>query len=467
MTDKPTTDALAFFDDLLTYKFPYLQIPSISIAVAKNSKVIYAKAIGQADIAKDIAASRDTIYRVASNSKMFTAVAIMQLQEKQLLRLDDAAITYVPWLADHQDQRWSQVTIRQLLSHSAGMIRDSSRSGYWGLQHPFPNDEAFKEVVLNDSLVFDPNITMKYSNYGFGLLGLIIANVSGVSYADYVTKHIITILKLKNTYPDYSDAIKHKVATGYAGKTPTGIRLPIESSQTNSLMAATGFCSTPSDMSLFATELYNDSTLLLSIESKREMQRIHSKARYGRGTKQFYGLGLGSGDINGKTAYGHGGGYPGHLTETLFIPEMDISICVIINTRGVGPARFAKTIIECIRWFANNHVKSPKHDLTKFTARTGTIWGEIDTIGYGNSIISSFTDIPFDFENAERLTRVNDTTVKITNTSSFAGPGETMQYIYKDSGALDYIDDQGLKIYPAAVRDKEWETLNSISLPRE
>lgn len=467
MTDRPTTDALAFFDDLLTYKFPYLQIPSISIAVAKNSKVIYKKAIGQADTANGTAASTDTIYRVASNSKMFTAVAILQLQEKQLLRLDDVAVTYIPWLADHQDKRWRQVTIRQLLSHSAGTIRDSSQSGYWGLQHSFPSDEAFKSAVLNDSLVFDPNTTMKYSNYGFGLLGLIVANVSGISYADYVTKNIITILKLKNTYADYSDAIKDKVATGYAGKTPAGIRLPIEPSQTHSLMAATGFCSTPGDMCIFVAELYNDSTLLLSVESKREMQRIHSKARYGRGSKQFYGLGLESGDMNDIIAYGHGGGFPGHLTETLFVPEMDISLSVIINTRGVPPARFARTILESIRWFTDNYVKSPKHDLTKFTVRTGTIWGEIDTIGYGNAIISSITDIPFDFENAERLTRINDTTIKATNTSSFAGPGETMKYIYKGSGALDYIDDQGLKIYPVVVRDKEWETLNTISLSRE
>lgn len=466
MTDKATTDALDFFDDLLTYKFPYLQIPSISIAVAKNSTIIYQKAIGQADIANDSAASTDTLYRVASNSKMFTATAILQLHEKNLLRLDDTVATYVPWLADHSDIRWGHVTIRQLLSHSAGVIRDSSRSGYWGLQYPFPVDEELKKVVLNDSLVFDPNTTMKYSNYGYGLLGLVVSSIAGISYVDYVTNNIINILKLKNTYPDYTDAINDRVAIGYAGRSPEGKRLPIEPSQTFSLVAATGFCSTPSDMSLFAAELYNDSTLLLSLESKREMQRIHAKARYGRGTKQFYGLGLEMGEINSVNVYGHGGGFPGHLTETLFIPEMDISISVIINTRGVPPIRFARTIIESIQWYAANYVKSPEYDLTKFTARTGTIWGEIDTIGYGDSIISSMTDIPFDFQHAERFTRINDTTIKVTNTSSFAGPGETMEYVYKDNGVLDYIDDQGLKIYPAVVRDKEWETLDTISLPR-
>lgn len=117
MNRKALKDAIAYFDDLLQYEFPYLDIPSLSIAASYESKPIYSRSLGYADVAADREATPETPYRIASNSKMFTATAILQLQETGKLQLDDAAITFLPWLREHADTRWQEVTLRQLLSH--------------------------------------------------------------------------------------------------------------------------------------------------------------------------------------------------------------------------------------------------------------------------------------------------------------------------------------------------------------
>lgn len=464
MNSKALNDAITYFDSLLEYKFPYLHIPSISIAASYRSKIVYARSIGLADPSTNRKATPQTSYRVASNSKMFTATALLQLQEANKLKLDDTVVSFLPWLKKHTDTRWQQVTVRQLLSHSAGVSRDSSRSGYWSFQYPFPTVAEMQKVILEDELVYDPNISMKYSNYGFSLLGLVVEKVSDMTYNDYVKKNIVDKAQLNQTAPEYNETMDDDLAVGHTGETRYGRKLPIDHASTRGLSPATGFVSTPSDMCRFLDTLHDDSGRLLSIQSRREMARIHSKARYGQGMKQFYGLGLEMGEMDGKWAVGHGGGFPGQVTFTMHLPEDSLSISVMANTREFNAGRIAKSLLTAIVWFNQKYVTHPKHDLTKFSTRVGTMWGEIDFLGYGDSLISLSPNFPLDFENAERLERIDNKTVKVVNTSSFAGPGETMRYHFKKDGSIAYLEDQGTILLPVKERDAKWNNITRISL---
>lgn len=464
MKKQALQDAAQYIDGFLGYLFGELEVPSLSYAIVHKGEVVHSAALGDAVIGKE-AATPATRYRVASNSKMFTGVAILQLQENKKLRLDDTAASHITWLAEHTDERWRQVTIRQLLSHTAGCIRDSSQSGFWALEYEFPDAEALRQQVLHDELVFDENTTMKYSNYGFGLLGQIIESVSGQRYAAYVDEHIIKPLGLANTTMEYDAQYSHQSATGYTGLTP-GVRrhIPIEPINTRALAAATGCMSTPTDLALFVSRLFSETSEILMPASVRELHRIHAKVKYSEQTDRFYGLGFELGEYDGKDSVGHGGGFPGQLTQTIAIPQDDIAVSVTINTYGQPPLVVAKSILNALYWFDSQYVAEPKQDLRRFTFRTGHLWGATDNVGYGDTLVCVPTKLPLDFSYAERMERVDDTTVKITDTSSFLSPGETMKYVFDEQGVVRYIDEQGVKLYGAEARDKLWAGLKKISI---
>lgn len=122
------------------------------------------EAYGYADLEKKTKLTPQHIFRIASHSKTFTATALMQLQEQGKLRIDDYVIDYLPWLKGHKDKRWQKITIRQLMSHGAGVIRDGLNADYWQLERPFPAQEELKGEILEADIDIDNNTKLKYSN---------------------------------------------------------------------------------------------------------------------------------------------------------------------------------------------------------------------------------------------------------------------------------------------------------------
>ena len=116
--------AASFIESWLQSRYDRLDIPGFVVGIAHEGKMVFRRAYGYANLERKEPLTPDHIFRIASQSKMFTATAVLQLQEQGKLRLDDCVTDYIPWLREHQDKRWQQVTIRQLLSHSAGVIRD-------------------------------------------------------------------------------------------------------------------------------------------------------------------------------------------------------------------------------------------------------------------------------------------------------------------------------------------------------
>jgi D-alanyl-D-alanine carboxypeptidase len=178
--------------------------PGMSLLVVKDSKIVYSKGFGWADRPKKIKATPETVYHWFSITKVITAVAIMQLEEKGKLKLADKVSHYLPFFkVKYPSDSSKQITILDLLNHSAG-FKDAKLDLIKWVHHdgePSVNQtELIKRVLPKYSkLIYDPGSQTKYTNIGYMVLGAIIEKVSGQNYEDYVRQNILIPLGMKHT----------------------------------------------------------------------------------------------------------------------------------------------------------------------------------------------------------------------------------------------------------------------------
>lgn len=204
--DKTLKKTLDFW---LPWKIQNDKIPGIVACISRNGKTLYNNAFGYANLEKGLAMTPSALFRVASMSKMFTAVAILQLVEKKKITLQ-TRISKIIKEFDTDDLK--AITIKDLLQHRGGVFRDSGKN-YW-------NENAFTDDVLADinadTKVTNRNVDFKYSNFGFSILGKVIEAVTGEKYIEYIDRCILQRLNLKDTYPDYDLSLDSRLATGYS-----------------------------------------------------------------------------------------------------------------------------------------------------------------------------------------------------------------------------------------------------------
>ena len=350
MNERALKEAADYIKGWLRFNYERRDIPGFTVAIAHDGKTILNRAYGYANLEKQEKLTPNHLFRIASHSKTFTATAIMQLQEQGKLHIDDNIVDYLKWLKHHKDKRWNNVTIRQLLSHGAGVIRDGTDSDYWILEYPFPDEAEFKKIILATDLVIDNNTRLKYSNFGYTLLGMLVAQVSDLPYNDYVVENIIKPLGLSNTGPELISQISNRLVTGYTPLGPDKQRLPVAQVNTHSMSAATGFYSNGEDLCKYFTAHMIGSGKLLSDESKTEMQQMQWKAKNTR-DKIEYGLGLDIEYLNKHRLLGHGGGFPGSITRSFFDPKRKIVVIVLTNANGGPATHINKNVIKVLDYF--------------------------------------------------------------------------------------------------------------------
>src|SRR5882757_2945790 len=155
----------------LEYQRRYLRTPGVQAAIRVGDELILSTAIGSSDEVLGTPLRTDHLFRIASHSKTFTATSIMQLVEQGKVRLDDPIDQYVAELAGGE---LAPVTLRELLGHQGGVIRDGLEKDYWQLMDPFPDRAALVELCRTGGRIYQPNEYFKYTNIGYSLLGLVI-----------------------------------------------------------------------------------------------------------------------------------------------------------------------------------------------------------------------------------------------------------------------------------------------------
>jgi CubicO group peptidase (beta-lactamase class C family) len=436
--------ALDYIPQWLDYQMRESEQPGCVIAIVCEGKVVLEQAFGYADIVSRTPLTPRHRFRVASHSKSFTAAGIMKLREQCKLGLDDRVGQYVhglhPAIAD--------ATIAQLLSHTAGIVRDGSDSGQWQDRRPFL-DAAELRRDLAAAPVLEPNTRFKYSNHGYGLAGLVIEAVTGTPYPDWVKQAIIDATGLDETLPDMPVAAAVPVARGHSSKLPLGRRVVIPGDNpTNSLSPATGFVSTARDLAHWFAQL--DPTAkesVVSVASRREM--IRRQWRYPHSSlERYYGLGI----ISGKAAewdwFGHGGAFQGFASRTVALPEPALAVSVLTNA-GDGPAdRWLDGATHILACFAKRGV--PIGEVRDWTGRWWTTWGAIDLLPMGEKVIVATPSLPNPFTDASEISPCGIDCGRICLAPGSGRHGEAVRRVRGSDGNIDELWLGGVRFLPEA-----------------
>ena len=310
-------------------------LAGLSIGVGQGNDVLVAKGYGYADLENDVPATAQTVYRIGSITKQFTALAILELRERGLVSLDDAITKFLPGYST----QGHRVTVHHLLTHTSG-IRSYTTLGpdFWGgavrldLSHEQPID-----MFEDEPFDFPPGERWKYNNSGYYLLGVIVERATGEPYRDYVERHVFQPLGMRgSSYCDERTIVPHRAA-GYA--LSDGILYNDGPISMNVPGAAGALCSTVLDLLKWQRALNDD--VLISEESRRRMT-AESTLGDGSGTRYAYGLGVRM--INGRRVLTHAGGINGFSTILTHCPEDDLTVAVLANVERSGPARLARAI---------------------------------------------------------------------------------------------------------------------------
>jgi CubicO group peptidase (beta-lactamase class C family) len=425
-------DACAYFDTWLAFRARLARIPGIQAAVLHDSDIVLSTAHGLADVAAGTPLTTAHRFRIASHSKTFTATAVVALAEGGVLRLDD---TVGRWLPDVVGTGVGDVTLRELLAHGGGLVRDGWDGDHWQLVRAFPDPAGLQRIAADAAAVLARNERFKYSNVGFSLLGAVIEAATGTPYPEHVRGALLAPLGLTATSPDIDPTDAGDHATGYSAVAYADARVPIDHIATGAMAAATGFSSTADDVVRWASAHFRGDERVLSDDAKRQMQRTEWKVE-GSGE---YGLGFAVADLGERRVLGHGGGFPGFITHTWFDPADRLAVAVLTNTID-GPAQTAASVLVRLVDLAQQASRADDHppveDPTRFTGRFTTLWGCLDVVALGGRLFAMSPALDDPIPAVQRLAMVDDDTLRIDAAPGYGSPGERFEYRRDSSGAV-------------------------------
>lgn len=335
--------------------------PGLAWGVIVDGELAASGAVGLRDVEANQPATPQSIFRIASMSKSFTALAILALRDEGKLSLDDAVTSHIPEFAGVAlpTKDAPAITIRHLLTHSEGFPEDNP----WGDRQLAIPDKTMSEW-LKQGLPFStsPGTAFEYSNYGFALLGRIVSNVSGMPFGDYIRSRILTPLGMRSTHWETSQVPADRIAHGYRRNGERWIKeAPLAHGSFGSMG---GLYTSTEDLARYVAFMLSAwpprddaETGPVRRSSVREMQQgqRHSGLAVFRTAPEApltvrasaYAYGLGSTqDCRFRIAVAHGGGLPGYGSTMQWLPDYGIGVIVFANLTYAGAGGIGRAILE-------------------------------------------------------------------------------------------------------------------------
>ena len=416
-------------------------LPGLSIGIVHDQQRVWAAGFGRAGFEPARPATPDTLYRIASITKLFTSTAILQLRDAGKLRLDDPLVEHLPWFRiGRAHAEAPAVTIRHLLTHTAGLPREAGFP-YW-TDGDFPTAPQIRDKLAEQQAALPTETEWKYSNLGLTLAGEIVATVSGRAYPEYVAEHILEPLGMRRTWVTTPPADHPDLATGYARRLPTGGRSVAPFTDCDGITPAANMTTSVSDLTRFAMLQFRDGPAggaqILRGSTLREMQRVHwLEPDWEAG----WGLGFRVMRTRGKTYVGHGGALRGYRTIIHLCPADRIGVVVLTNADDGNPLQFAD---KAFQWVAPAIVKavtppapaSPPAAWERYAGRYRSPWADVQVLVVEGRLAMIDPSLPDPMLAVTWLQPVSEHTFRGETKNGFGSHGEPVVFALAADGRV-------------------------------
>ena len=362
------------------------RVPGVAYGIVIDGRLAHSGAVGYRDVGAKAPVDADTVFRIASMTKSFTALCIMRLRDEGKLSLDDPAERYVPELAGliYPTADSPRITIRHLLSHAEGFPEDNP----WGDRQLAATD-AGMAAMMTRGIPFStaPGTAYEYSNYGFAILGRIVAKVSGISYRQYVKAKILEPLAMASTTLEAAEVPPGRLAHGYRLE---GTGLVDEPALPDGAFGPMGGMLTSTrDLAAYVSFLASawpprddPDTGPVRRASLREMQQVWRPAPaavyrdavdsplklntggYGFGLRVWQSCGF-------PHVVAHSGGLPGFGSHMRWLPEHGVAIIAMGNRTYTNWGRVTEDALDALERTGGLKPRTPQPSTALVTARAG------------------------------------------------------------------------------------------------
>jgi len=307
-------------DDFVKAEMQRQHVPAISIAVIKDGKIIKVEGYGLANVELNVPARPETVYKIGSVSKQFIASGIMLLVQEGKLSLDDRISKFL----DETPDTWKEITIRHLLTHTSGIIREAP--GFDPLK--IQSDADVIKTAYSSALRFAPGEKWEYCNVGYFSLAEIIRKITGKPWGDYLRERLFLPLEMNATRTTTMTELVQNRANGYGWRDGALQNAAIYFA----LRPSGAFLSSVLDLAKWDAALYTDKFL-----KQPALDQMWTSVKLNNGTSHPYGFGWELDTVSGHRLVHHGGSLPGFRAELARFVDDKLTVIVLTNGNNAEP----------------------------------------------------------------------------------------------------------------------------------
>ncbi|MGI9077502.1 MAG: serine hydrolase [Gemmatimonadaceae bacterium] len=322
----------AALERLIEHEMSDKKLPALSIALVDDQEVVWARGFGYANPGDSTPATAQTVYRVGSVSKLFTDIAVMQLAERGAIDVDAPVTRYIPAFKP-RNPFGSAITLRQLMSHRAGLVREPPAGHYF--DDTSPSLMATVRSLNSTALVYAPGSRTKYSNAGIAAVGYALELTQREPFAKYLTRVVLAPMRMRRSSfkanPALSSGLADALMWSYQGRT-----FPAPAFELG-IAPAGSMYTTVTDLGRFLSVLFAGGLAgTTRILEQKTLEQMWTPQFAQRGESTGFGIGFGISRLEGSRRFGHGGAIYGFATGLQGLPDEKLGVVVVTTLDGAN-----------------------------------------------------------------------------------------------------------------------------------